>query len=55
MGLTSICLQIELVEPDAIRLLLKVAVHLGSDINLFLEPVRLNREVRVDVICLVGH
>src|SRR5579871_1728027 len=47
--------QINLVEPNAIRLLFPVAVHLESYVNLLLRPVGLGRVIGIDVVLLVRH
>src|SRR5450755_430813 len=36
-----VCQQTDLIKPDLIRLLFVVALHLDSDVDLFLVPVRL--------------
>ena len=51
----SICQQIHFVEPHAVGFLLVVAIHLEGDVDFFLKPVRLGREVGVDIVCLVIH
>jgi hypothetical protein len=47
--------QINLVEPNAIRLLFPVAVHLEGYVNLLLRPVGLGRVIGINVVLLVRH
>jgi hypothetical protein len=50
-----VCQQTDLIKPDLIRLLFVVALHLESDVDLFLVPVRLRRVVHIHRISLIGH
>ena len=50
-----VCQQTDLIKPDLIRLLFVVALHLESDVDLFLVPVRLRSVVRIHRISLIGH
>ena len=47
--------QIYFVEPDVVRFLLVITIHLERDINLFLVPLRLGREIYVNWILLISH
>jgi len=50
-----VCQPTDLIKPDLIRLLFVVPLHLESDVDLFLVPVRLRSVVRIHRISLIGH
>src|SRR5579884_2055844 len=51
----SICEQVYLVQPDTVRLLFVVTIHLECDVDLLLVPLWLGCEVGVDSVSLIGN
>lgn len=45
--------EVDFVQPDVVGLLLIISVHLESDVDLFLKPVRLRCVIGVDGIALI--
>src|SRR5215469_8687545 len=51
----SISVQIHLIQPDAIRFLLPIAVHLEGNIDLLLRPIGLGVVIGINVVFVAGH
>jgi hypothetical protein len=51
----SVRQEIHFVEPDIVRLLFVIAVHLEGNVDLFLGPVGLGAEVGIDVVSLIRN